>query len=249
MNSIKTNMVEHRQPSALVRFTNWATRNWVWGVCFILGIYIGLPWLAPVFMELGWTRAGNIIYTLYSTQCHQLPERSFFLFGPKTMLSLNEVQTIWENTNSPLILRKFIGNPDVGWKVAWSDRMVYMYTSVIFFAAFFFAPRKSRLKPLPWWGLFLLLLPMAIDGGTHFMSDLSGIGNGFRDSNLWLAILTNDTFPATFYVGDALGSFNSWMRLISGILFGLGVVWFFFPHVQKGFYTPTIHYESDFRVQ
>jgi uncharacterized membrane protein len=84
-------------------------------------------------------------------------------------------------------------------------------------------------------GIFLLLLPMVIDGTTHFISDLNGIGNGFRDSNLWLATLTNGAFPVTFYAGDAWGSFNSWMRLITGILFGLGVVWFLFPHIQDSF--------------
>lgn len=249
MNNTKTNTIEHKQPSTLIRFTNWVTRNWVWGVCFILGIYVGLPWLAPIFMEMGWTRPANLIYVLYSTQCHQLPERSFFLFGPKAMVTLSEVQSVWQNTDNPLILRQFIGNPEMGWKVAWSDRMVYMYTSVIFFAALFFAPRKKTLKPLRWWAFLLLLLPMAIDGATHFMSDLSGIGSGFRDSNLWLAILTNHTLPATFYAGDALGSFNSWMRFISGVLFGLGVVWFLFPHIQASFNQPTVQIKSDFQVQ
>jgi len=47
--------------------------------------------------------------------------------------------------------------------------------------------------------------------------------------------LTGNTFPATFYVGDALGSFNSWMRLITGILFALGVVWFIFPYLGRSF--------------
>ena len=76
---------------------------------------------------------------------------------------------------------------------------------------------------------------MALDGSTHFISDLSGIGSGFRDSNLWLAALTNNTFSASFYAGDALGSFNSWMRLISGLLFALGFVWFLFPYIQSSF--------------
>jgi hypothetical protein len=56
-----------------------------------------------------------------------------------------------------------------------------------------------------------------------------------RDSNLWLAALTFNAFPATFYAGDALGSFNSWIRLITGSLFALGVVWFIFPYSQRSF--------------
>lgn len=76
---------------------------------------------------------------------------------------------------------------------------------------------------------------MAIDGGTHVLSDLAGIGQGFRFTNEWLAGLTNFRLSTTFYVGDALGSFNSWMRLITGVLFGLGVVWFSFPYIHDGF--------------
>ena len=223
------------QTPATPRLSLWLTRNWVWIGVLILGLYVGLPWLAPIFMQLGWTGPGNLIYAIYSTQCHQMPQRSFFLFGSKTMYSLETIQTVWQNTDNPLILRQFVGNSEMGWKVAWSDRMVYMYGSIIFFAAVLFWPRRKTLKPLPWWGFVLLLLPMAIDGGSHFISDLSGIGNGFRYSNLWLAELTNNVFSASFYAGDALGSFNSWMRLLSGVLFGLGLVWFLFPYIQGSF--------------
>lgn len=214
----------------------WAGRHWLPLTLLLILIWVGLPWLAPVFMALGWTGAGEFIYLLYSVQCHQLPQRSFFLFGSKTMYSLSEVQAAWQDTTNPLILRQFTGNPEMGWKVAWSDRMVSMYTSIVVFGVLFFWPLRKRLKPLPVGLFILLLLPMAIDGGTHFISDLlAPLGSGFRDSNLWLLNLTNNAFPATFYAGDALGSFNSWMRLITGILFGLAIVWFVFPHIRDGF--------------
>lgn len=38
-----------------------------------------------------------------------------------------------------------------------------------------------------------------------------------------------------FYAGDALGSFNSWMRLVSGLLFSLGGVWFVLPQLERSF--------------
>jgi hypothetical protein len=75
---------------------------------------------------------------------------------------------------------------------------------------------------------------MAVDGGSHLVSDFAGLGQGFRDSNLWLAELTNGAFSPAFYSGDGLGSFNSWMRLLTGVLFGLAVVWFGFPYVEEG---------------
>lgn len=211
------------------------SRHWLLVITVALGLYVGLPWLAPVFMRLGWTGAGEAIYTIYSTQCHQLPQRSYFLFGPKTMYALQEVQAAWQKTNNPIILRQFVGNEAMGWKVAWSDRMVSMYTS-IFLGGLLYWPLRKRLKPLPLWAFVLMVLPMAIDGGSHFLSDLlsgGAIGIGFRDSNAWLAALTNNVFGTMFYVGDALGSFNWWMRLMSGVLLGIGVVWLVFPLMEE----------------
>ena len=216
------------------RWVYWLCHHWLLVVSLVLGLYAGLPWLAPLFMKLGWTGAGNAIYLIYSTQCHQLPQRSFFLFGPRPMHALAEIQAVWKVTDNPIILRQFIGNAEMGWKVAWSDRMVSMYTG-LFFWGLLYGPLRRRLKPLSLWGFALLILPMVVDGGTHLISDLAGIGQGFRDSNAWLAALTNNIFPATFYSGDAFGSFNSWMRLITGALFGLGAVWLAYPYVDISF--------------
>jgi uncharacterized membrane protein len=195
------------------------------------GLFVLLPFMAPAFMAIGWTSAGKAIYLIYSLLCHQLPERSYFLFGSKLTYSLPEIQAAWQNTTNPMILRQFVGNPEMGWKVAWSDRMVSMFTSIWIFGLLWF-PFRRRWPRLPFWGLALFLLPMAVDGTSHLISDFWGIGQGFRDSNLWLAILTNHAFPLTFYMGDAWGSFNSLMRLLSGILFGMGIVWFGFPFVN-----------------
>jgi uncharacterized membrane protein len=201
----------------------------------LVGVYVALPWLAPIFMTLGWVNAADLIYRFYATQCHQLPQRSFFLFGSSPMYSLEAVKTAWRDTTNPMVLRQYIGNPDMGWKVAWSDRMVYMYSSLLLWGAIFW-PLRKRLRRIPWWGVILLLLPMFIDGFTHMISDITGgIGDGFRYNNSWLASLTSQIFPATFYLGDAFGSFNSWMRLLTGMLFGLGAVWLVYPLLHSAF--------------
>ncbi|RJP50628.1 MAG: DUF2085 domain-containing protein [Anaerolineaceae bacterium] len=210
----------------------WISAHWFAVFLTIYGLWVFVPFLAPVFMQLGWTGAGKAVYFIYSFFCHQLPERSFFWFGEKAMYSLGEIQAVWENTSNPMILRQFIGNETMGWKVAWSDRMISFYTSVWVFSVLWY-PFRHRIKTLNWWRFALLLLPMALDGGTHAISDLAGIGNGFRDTNAWLAVLTNNAFPATFYAGDALGSFNSLMRFITGFLAGLAIVWLAFPYMYQ----------------
>jgi uncharacterized membrane protein len=209
-------------------------RNWVLLFALVYGVFVLLPFLAPALMQIGWQSPANAIYFVYSSLCHQLPERSYFLFGPKLMVSLPEIQAAWQNTLNPLVLRKFIGNPQMGWKVAWSDRMVSLYTSIWVFGMLWW-PLRRWIRPLPWWGLVLLVLPLAIDGTTHLISDLAGFGQGFRDNNAWLVLLTQNRFPVSFYAGDAWGSLNAWLRLLTGVIFGLGVVWFGFPYIDQPF--------------
>jgi len=40
-----------------------------------------LPLLAPILMAAGLVTPANLIYAAYSLVCHQLPSRSFFIFG------------------------------------------------------------------------------------------------------------------------------------------------------------------------
>jgi uncharacterized membrane protein len=132
-----------------------------------------------------------------------------------------------------LALRDFVGNAQMGWKVAWSDRMVAMYGTLLLMAVLYGLVRtRIRVRPVSLWVCGLLLLPMTLDGLTHMVSDFAGIGKGFRDSNLWLAVLTGHNLPQWFYGGDGFGSFNSWMRLVSGLTFGIAVTGLILPSVD-----------------
>jgi uncharacterized membrane protein len=131
-------------------------------------------------------------------------------------------------------LQAFIGSPALGYKVAWSDRMVTMYGG-IFLGGLLFAWLRHRIKQPPGWAWMLLLWPIIIDGATHTLSDMAGLGEGFRYHNQWLAALTGDIFPPSFYIGTTLGSFNSWARLISGLLLGFGIVWGAYPIFEAYF--------------
>ncbi len=230
------------------RLVYWLSRHWLLLFSLVIAVWVGLPWLAPLFMEMGWTRAGEAIYLLYSFQCHQMPQRSFFLFGPRFMVPLEQIQAAWQPTTNPLLLRQFVGNADLGWKVAWSDRMVSAYGSPLLWGLVFYWPLRRRLRPLSVWGLVLLSLPMALDGGTHMLSDaIGGIGGGFRETNTWLAVLTNSAFAPDFYAGDAVGSLNFWLRLITGLLFGLGIVWFAYPRLDIAFADTARQIEAKFK--
>ena len=204
----------------------WA--NAIWGLVFIL------PWLAPVLMKIGATGLGLLIYTAYSPLCHQFANRSFFLFGPQSMYSYTELLPYAPGASTPLGLKAFIGTPELGYKVAWSDRMVSMYGGILLGGLVFGLVRRHLRAP-KWWAPALIALPMVLDGVTHTISDLAGVGQGFRYHNGWLAALTGNLLPQSFYVGTTLGSFNSWMRLVTGLLFGLAVAWMVYPIFESYF--------------
>jgi uncharacterized membrane protein len=209
-------------------------RHWLAWVNLFLGAFVILPWLAPVLMKIGAAGLGLLIYTIYSPLCHQFANRSFFLFGPQPMYAYTELLPYAPGANTPLGLKAFIGTPELGYKVAWSDRMVSMYGGV-FLGGLIFGLVRRHLRAPKWWALILMAFPMVLDGVTHTISDLAGIGQGFRYNNAWLARLTGNLLSRSFYVGNTLGSFNSWMRLVTGLLFGLAVAWMLYPALEGAF--------------
>jgi uncharacterized membrane protein len=215
----------------------WCLDHWVLIFSILFGVANVLPFVAPVLMHIGWTGPGRLIYVLYSPMCHQMAQRSFFLFGQQPMYNLADLPLSLTGTTATdmLALRSFLGSPALGWKVAWSDRMVYMYGAALLAGIAFAVLRHRRpVRPLGLLPFALLLAPITIDGATHMLSDInSGLVAGFRYHNQWLSDLTGNILPAGFYAGDAFGSFNSWMRLISGLTFGFGCVWLAFPYIDR----------------
>lgn len=231
------------------------------------GIFVTLPFVAPLLMAIGWSSPAKGLYFIYNFFCHQLPERSWFLFGPQysypkediavayctapttstswfpfgmqfsyTAEQLAEVcQTPMYAISSEIIRRQFIGIPEMGWKVAWSDRMITMYTSIFILGLIYawLRQRNIRLSGLPWWLFLLFVAPLGLDGTTHLINDVLRLS--FRDTNEWAAMLTGHIFSPTFYAGDALGSLNSWFRIVSGLLFGFGVTGFLWPIMDDEF--------------
>ncbi|MBI1281331.1 MAG: DUF2085 domain-containing protein [Anaerolineaceae bacterium] len=234
---IERTTISAQRTTKALRAVLWGLDHWIIILSVGMGVLVIAPFLAPVFMHVGWTVPAQVIYGIYSTLCHQMAQRSYFLFGSQPMYNMAQLPLplTGKMLSDTLLLRGFIGNDNLGWKVAWSDRMVYMYGGVwIVGMVYGLLRQRRRIRPLNIIVLGLLLLPMLVDGLTHMLSDLSGgLASGFRYNNPWLAELTANRLPSWFYVGDAFGSFNSWMRLISGIMFAVGIVWFAYPYINE----------------
>ncbi|MGB9880439.1 MAG: hypothetical protein ACPLRM_06725, partial [Anaerolineae bacterium] len=107
-----------RIAALLTRIVAIVARYWPFLISAALAIEALLPILAPVLMATGHASAARLIYTLYSPSCHQLPERSFFLFGPQTTYTLHELQLLI----GPDVPLRYIGNPAIGYKIAVCQR-------------------------------------------------------------------------------------------------------------------------------
>ncbi len=230
-------MLSYKQKINLIRATYFVMKNWLVLVIITLGIINILPFVAPLLMELGFESPANFIYLLYTPLCHQMAQRSFFLFGEHVMYAPQSFPiTITGNLiEDMLTLKAFNGNEVLGWKVAWSDRMVYMY-GMTWLALIVYHQLKIRfqIKRINLIQFAILLIPMAVDGLSHVASDFQGgLFESFRYQNEWIPNLTHNILPQSFYVGDSFGTFNSWMRLISGIGFGIGVVWLIVPVIDE----------------
>ncbi len=164
----------------------WIARHWLALFNVLVGLYLLLPFLAPVLASAGLSTPSSLIYSVYSATCHQLPERSYFLFGEQPFYSLASLETSGLSEGQGLFQRRaFRGNESTGYKIAVCQRDVAIYGSVVAAGLLFGILRRG----IPTIGLkfyLLLLIPIALDG----LSQLFGL----RESNWWLRTVTGALF-------------------------------------------------------
>jgi uncharacterized membrane protein len=158
-------------------------RHWLAAFNLLLGIYLLLPILAPLLMVSGAPRLGQLIYLAYRPACHQLPERSVFLFGPEASYTLDELWDLGvvDPADDIYTRQRTLGAPQVGYKAALCQRDLALYGTLLLGGLLFGLVRR-RLRPLPFLGYLLCLVPIAIDGGSQLI--------GLRESTPVLRLIT-----------------------------------------------------------
>lgn len=169
-------------------------RRWLFVFNLLVALYLALPVAAPILMESGHTAAGGFIYLIFRPQCHQLPERSFFLFGESVTYSLEDLETANVLPGMGLSERaRFSGNERLGYKIAFCERDLATWGAILL-AGLLFGISGRRWRLLPLWGYALFLIPMAVDGASQLLGwresnwtlrSLSGVLFGF--ASVWLA--------------------------------------------------------------
>jgi uncharacterized membrane protein len=188
-------------------------RHWLALFNTVVALFVMLPIAAPVLMSGGAVAPARLIYAIYSPTCHQLPERSWFLFGPEGSYSVEELVEMGAMppslSEAKRLTLRFVGTAVTGYKVAICQRDVAIYSAIVLAGlAFGFirggpgtgrARRSSPLGKLPIWAFALFLAPMAVDGVSQLI--------GLRES-------------------------SGLLRTITGVLFGAGIVWLAYPWVE-----------------
>ncbi|PKO18375.1 MAG: hypothetical protein CVU39_02760 [Chloroflexi bacterium HGW-Chloroflexi-10] len=200
-------------------FMLWLSKNHIWLINFMLLLYVGLPFLAPVLAKYELNLPAKVIYTIYRPLCHQLAFRSWFLFGeqlyyPRSLAEISGVisyeQLTGENEINIKAAQQFIGNEVVGYKVALCQRDVALWGSMLLFGLIFVLSGK-RIRSLHWVVWVLIgLIPIGIDG----FSQLPGLASALP---AWLPIRES----------------NPLLRTITGALMGFTTSWFLFPLLEE----------------
>ncbi len=162
----------------LVRFI---ARHWLALANLGLFAFMVPPLLAPLLMAAGYEAPARVIYLAYRAACHQLPSRSYFLFGPRPVYSAEELRPFL----NPADPAAFVGSPELGFKIAFCERDVAIY-GLMLVAGLAYGLLRGRIRALDWRLFLVLILPLALDGTTQLV--------GLRESDWLLRTVTGSLF-------------------------------------------------------
>jgi len=219
------------------------SKHWLAVLNTVIAIYVVLPILAPVLMNAGITGPARVIYTMYSPMCHQMASRSFFLFGeqpayPRELAgtelvplesytsSLPEFAAVEDGNWAEFFLaaRQFLGNEQLGYKMALCERDIAIYGFVLIGGLMYGLVRQRRkIRPLP---LIIFLIigmgPIALDGFSQLFGYYATPLGGGQAAGFQAFL--GSIFP--------LRESTPFLRSFTGALFGFMLVWLAYPHLD-----------------
>ncbi|MGE3913141.1 MAG: DUF2085 domain-containing protein, partial [Chloroflexota bacterium] len=140
-------------------------RHWVLAANLAVAVFLALPILAPVLLAAGFDTPANWIYAAYHSVCHQWAFRSYFLFGSEVTYDRAVLAGLVGHES----VFTFVGSPDLGYKVAFCERDLAIYASVLL-AGLGYAWKRGQISALGFSGYLLLIAPMALDGFTQLFN-------------------------------------------------------------------------------
>ena len=102
-------------------------RHWLLVTNGAVAVFVALPLLAPVLMAAGRPDLAAPIYAAYHYVCHQWAFRSYFLFGPEVTYGADMLSDLVGTS----AMYGLLGSSDLGYKVAFCERDLAIYTTVL----------------------------------------------------------------------------------------------------------------------
>jgi uncharacterized membrane protein len=192
-------------------------RRWLLVFNLFILAYVGLPFLAPVLMHGGFTGAAKLIYTVYGPLCHQLGYRSWYLYGEQADYPRAEFQArTGIDPNDLWAARGFLGDAQMGYKVAFCQRDVAIYGGLLLAGLLYGLPFvRGRVRPLHWLGWAAIgLVPIGLDGFSQLFSQYP-----YSALPLFNLLPVRESTP--------------FLRTLTGGLFGLANAWLAYPYVEE----------------
>ncbi|MBI3160263.1 MAG: DUF2085 domain-containing protein [Chloroflexi bacterium] len=200
------------------RISYWISNRWLLVLNIVVFLYVGLPFLAPALMKAGAPALARPIYGIYGFACHQLAFRSWFLFGdqpayPRAAAGVEGLQTFGAvsgvSEEDLLAARRFVGDEQMGYKVAFCERDVAIYAAMLLFGLVY-ALSGKRLPALPWYLWVVIGMgPIGLDGFSQLLSQIPN----------WPFWDYRESTPL--------------LRTLTGGVFGFATAWFGFPIVGE----------------
>jgi uncharacterized membrane protein len=234
----------HQQLYRRRRFQLRMLENW-WVVgAFILGLYVGLPIVAPVLMKAGATAPANGIYSAYGYMCHQFAFRSLFLFGdqviyPRESTGTNLKTFEEEAVRSDAFMAIYMENRrgEFGSNSFTPDELKEWSRALQMSA------RKFRGDEQMGYKIALcqrdIAIYLAMTGGAVVYGF---VRKRLRPVPLWLYVLLGIAPIGLDGFSQLLGypPFNFWepretqpfFRILTGALFGFMNIWLAFPYIE-----------------
>jgi uncharacterized membrane protein len=171
-------------------------------IAFVYSVIAGLNiiiYLPAVAHHLGFTWLSKQIYNILGFLCHQMPHRSFFLFGESFMYSKDELLKVmnWSNMFTLNFQDRYTCGDSIGCKFGVCSRCTGIYTGM---AAGSIGGWMIHKKKMPLWGFGFLLIPMILDGGIQLIASIVTPRDPFYESNNTLRFITGFLFGIGFGV-------------------------------------------------
>lgn len=217
----------HPSPNASFSLTDWLNRRMLW-------------------VSHHWLLVANGFFLVY----FGLPLLAPVLMAAGFTGAANTIYQLYNMVCHQLPTRAYF---IFGEQVSMCQRCIAIYAT-LFTGGVVFALARFRALPTQWYVLFAL--PMALDGGSAFVSELAQVlplwifwglwtllafvvmyGLHLQKLLRWQVVLVFVSgFAALAYLQFVgLRISNTTLRTATGFIFGIGTVWFAYPVLEEGF--------------